>query len=113
MLDFSQECGSTVRFNELAVKVSRVFYCFVFFRQDLHPEYDGVQEELTKNRATLIALPVLCLLLENKADSILHNKESALLAISSQAIPYLLINLRHCPGWHLIGSTLGVDKSCA
>lgn len=47
MLDFSQECGSTVRFNELAVKVSGIFYCFVFFRQDLHPKYDGVQEELT------------------------------------------------------------------
>ena len=113
MLDFSQECGSAVRFNELAVKVSGIFYCFVFFRQDLHPKYDGVQEKLTKNRATLIALTVLCLFLENKADSILHNKESALLAISSQAIPYLLINLRHCPGWHLIGSALGVDKSRA
>lgn len=78
--------------------MSRVFYRFVLFRQDLNSVYHRVEEELRKHIPT-VALPLRgCLSLEHEVNSVFHYVESALALVSHESVPDLLVYLGKGPG---------------
>ena len=78
MLALSQEIGTSLRLDQLAVEMDRILYCLVLHGKDFHSQHHLIEEELSQD-VVVLATDVF-MSREAEIDAIFHHEE-ALLAL--------------------------------